>query len=393
MEIPINLRYRSSEERDAITSVIESGQWAGGGFICQRVEQKMSQLLDDANVVLTPSGTSALELALLVLGIGRNDEVILPTFTAPAPANAIIRSGATPVFADVRSDSFNIDPKYITRHITDKTKAIIVTHYAGIAADMAAIKVIADEHALFIIEDASLAFDTHYQQTPLGTLAHIGCFTFDETSTISCGEGGALVTHNTVLAQQARLLQQNDAGQTLVTDSFNWQMAGGNFVLSDLLAAILEVQLDKHSDIKAKRRIIWQEYHDALEVLAANGCIILPDIPAGNDPNYAIFYLRTMDQSTRDLLITQLRGRGIFAGTHYLPLHQTPFGEQFAREPLPVAEVRAGTLLRLPLYPDMSPRAARSIVRTIEKFFAPTQSEYDTLQQTALTRINPRFAT
>ncbi len=393
MEIPANVRYRGTEEAAAVTQVVESGDWAGGGYVCQRVERAMSTLLGNAHVVLTPSGTSAMELALLVLGIGRSDEVILPTFSSPAPANAIIRCGATPVFADIRSDSFNLDPRQLIRHITDQTKAIIVGHYGGISAEMKAIKAIADQHALFVIEDASLGFSSVVDGKPLGTLAHIGCFNFDENNIISCGEGGAVVTRSDVLAQQARLLQHNDAGQTLSTDAFNWQTAGGNFVLSDVLAAVLEVQLGKLGDIKTKRRAVWQEYHNALEVLAANGFVVLPDMPPKSDPNYINFFFRVADQSTRNLLIAQLRSRGIFATTHYMPLHQTPYGEQFAREKLPVAESRSKTVVCLPIYPDLSPRAARSIVRSIEKYFAPTQSEYDSLQSTALNRINPGLAT
>ncbi len=393
MEIPANVQYRNADEAAAVTQVVENGSWAGGGYVCQRVERSMRSLLDDAHVVLTPSGTAALELALLVLGIGRNDEVILPTLSSPAPANAIIRCGGTPVFADVRSDSLNLDPRQLIRHITDKTKAIIVGHYGGISAEMKAIKAIADQHALFVIEDASLGFSSTYNGKPLGTLAHIGCFNFDENNIISCGEGGAIVTRSDVLAQQARLLQHNDAGQTLSTDAFNWQTAGGNFVMSDILAAVLEVQLGKLGDIKAKRRAIWQEYHDSLEVLAANGFVILPDVPPNSTPNYISFFFRVADQSTRNLLLTQLQGRGIYASTHYVPLHQTPYGEQFAREALPAAESRSKTLLRLPIYPDLSPRAARSIVRSIEKFFAPTQKEYDSLQSKALDRIEPGLAT
>lgn len=393
MEIPANVRYHSLEEADAVSKAVATGEWAGGGFVSQRVERQLSNMLNESHVTLTPSGTAAFELALLVLGIGRGDEVILPTLSSPAPANAIVRSGATPVFADVRNDTLNLDPQHVLRHITEKTKAIVVGHLGGISAEMRSFKAIADKHALFLIEDASSAFDSCFKDQPLGTFGHIGCFSFDQSGTISCGEGGAISTRSDVIAQQIRLLQQNDEGQTLSTDSFNWQHAGSNFVLSDLLASVLEIQLQKHIDIKTKRRLVWREYHDALEVLAVNGHVILPDIPEGCDPNYALFYLRTSDQSTRNLLLTQLRNRGIYASTHYLPLHQTPFGEQFAREALPVAETRAGTILRLPLYPDLSPRAARSIVRSIEKFFAPTQREYDSMQLKAQNRIEPGLAT
>lgn len=393
MEIPANLRYHDADEEAAASEVLASGNWGGGGFVCQRVERQLSRQLADAHVLLTPSATASFELALLVLGIGANDEVVMPTFCTPAPANAVVRSGATPVFADVRADTFNLDPQKIIQHITDKTKAIIVSHYAGISAEMNAIKAIADKHALFIIEDATLAFGSMQDGKPVGTRGHIACLSFDDSTQLSCGEGGAIVTRNDVLAQQARLLQHNDSGQTLSTDAYTWQALGGNFVLSDVLAAVLEAQLGKHSDMLAKRRAVWREYHDALEVLAANGFVVLPDIPRGAESNYGIFFFRTSDQSTRDLLLTQLQGRGIYASTHYLPLHQTRYGEQFARESLPVAESRAGTIIRLPLYPDLSPRAARSIVRSIEKFYAPTQREYDSLQNTALNRIQPDFAT
>ena len=258
---------------------------------------------------------------------------------------------------------------------------------------MPAILELANEHGLFVIEDATLAFDAYYQSQPLGTIGHIGCFSFDESSTISCGEGGALVTTSDIMAQNARLLQKNDDGSRTDLDTFNWQIAGSNFALSDILAAVLEAQLEKRLDIKAKRSLIWQEYHDSLEMLAANGHIILPDIPADAESNYPIFYFRTNDEATRNLILTQLQGRSIYAGLHYRPLHMTPFGERFARASLPIAEARAKTLLRLPLYPDLSPRAARTIVRTIEKLFAPTQQEYDSLQSTAFHRTQPGLAT
>ena len=385
MEIPLNVRYRSGDEAEAIATVVKSGQWSGGGTVNQRVEQQISAVLDDCHVLLTASGTAALELALMALGIGRNDEVILSTFASAGSANAILHSGAIPVYSDIRSDTYNIDPNAIERHITEQTRAIIVSHYGGISADMGTIMTLAEEHGLFVIEDAGYAFDARLNGSPLGTIGHIGCFSFDDNSTIGCGEGGALVTQNDVLSQQARLLVQPDSN----SGANPWQQAGGNFSMSAILAALLESQLAKRHDIMAKRRAIWQAYHDSLEVLAANGYIVLPDIPQGNDINFSDFYIRVPDTATRNLLLAQLRARGIFASVPHQPLHLSPYGQQFARVSLSVAETRSSTLLKLPLYPDLSPRAARTIVRTIEKIFAPTQSEYDSLQSTAFDRMQP----
>ena len=385
MEIPLNVRYRSGDEVEAVASVIESGQWAGGSTITQRVEQQISTILDDCHVLLTSSGTAALELALMALGIGRNDEVLVSTFASVGAANAILHSGATPVYSDIRSDTYNIDPTAIERHLTEQTRAIIVSHFGGISADMAAIMTLAEEHGLFVLEDAGYSFDARLNGAALGTIGHIGCFSFDNNSTVACGEGGALVTHNDVLSQQARLLQQPDTNNAAGT----WQQAGSNFGMSAILAALLESQLTRRHDITSKRRAIWQAYHDALEMLAANGYIVLPDIPQGNDINFSDFYLRVLDSTTRNLLLAQLRGRGIFASVPPQPLHLSPFGQQFTRTSLSVAEARSSTLLRLPLYPDLSPRAARTIVRTIEKIFAPTQSEYDALHSTAFNRMQP----
>ncbi len=393
MEIPLNLRYHTKDEAEAAASVVQSGNWASNGPVCRFVEQQISQQIDDAHVMLTSSGETALELALLVLGIGRNDEVILSTFASPMLGNAILRSGARPVFADIRPDTLCIDAAEIGRNISDSTKAIIVTHYAGIACDMPAILEIAAANGLFVIEDASLAFGASLNDKPLGTFGHIGCFSFDENSTISCGEGGAFVTSSDILAQNARLMHRSSEVTDPEIDAFNWQTVGGNFALSDVLAAVLETQLEKRLDIKSKRRQLWQEYHDALEVLAVNGHIILPDIPSDVESNYALFYFRTNDEATRNLILTQLRGRGIHASGHFRPLHSTSLGEQFARASLPIAEARAKTLVRLPLYPDLSPRAARIIVRTIEKLFAPTQKDYDSLQSTAVYLTNPGVAT
>lgn len=351
------------------------GSWlSGNGPFTTRVEARLSERLDGARVLLTTSCTHALELALLALDIGPGQEVICPSFTFVSTANAILSVGARPVFADIEEQTLGIDVGDAARRVTPRTAAILPVHYAGVAPDMATLLDLARSHGLRVVEDAAQALGARYRDQPIGALGDAGCFSFHETKNLTCGEGGALVVRDQRLAAKAEIMREKGtnrgAFQRGEVDRYTWVSRGSSYVLSDILAAVLDAQLDKFDEIQRRRHRIIERYATELVDWASGHGVRLPQRFADRETNDHLFFLLLPDEDLRDRCLAHLRAAGIQAAFHYIPLHSSPFGRTLASDAtqLPVTERIASTLLRLPVHPGLTDSDVDRVVAAVRSF-------------------------
>jgi len=308
----------------------------------------------------------------MALEIGPGDEVICPSFTFVSTANAIVRQRAKPVFCDVCEDTLNLDPTDVAAKLTSRTRAVIVVHYGGIACDMDSFQKLARRHRLAIVEDAAHAIGAKYRGRHLGTLGDMGCYSFHETKNLTCGEGGALLTDDRVHAARAEIIREKGTDRAAFlrgeVNKYTWQSEGSSYLLSEVLAAVLAAQWKKLARITRRRREIFQRYMERLAPLQRAGDLTLPFVPAGCETNGHLFYVRLPSERARNRCLANLRGRGIGAAFHFVPLHSSPYGRQFGIQPgaLPVTERASRTLLRLPLYPQLRNRDVDFISTSLE---------------------------
>ncbi len=383
--IPFNVPCIGDTEIHAVSEALKQGILRGDGPISKRVEAAFEAWLDCKHFFFTTSCTHALEMAMIALGIGPGDEVIMPSFNFVSSANAVVLRGAKPVFAEIRPDTLNIDPADIARKITPATKAIVPVHYAGVACDMEAITSLARYNNLYVIEDAAQAVDAYYKGRPLGTIGDIGCYSFHDTKNITSGEGGAFLTSSVEIAQKAELVREKGTNRSAFfrgeVDKYNWVSQGSSYIQSDLLAALLEAQVLRKDEIRAGRKAVWETYYNALLPLTESGLIELPVVPAYASSNYHIFFFKVPDLEIRQTLLQAFKSDGIMATFHYVPLHSSPYGRNIlgCDYDLPVTEKCSETLIRLPLYPQLQPRAgelAARIVRMVLKHMPAPSSAF-----------------
>ena len=363
--------WYDERELEAVRAALASHS-AGDGPIGRKVEGRLASMLGAHRVLLTTSCTHALELALLALGIGPGQEVICPSFTFVSSANAALRVGARPVFADIDERTLGLDPQDVERRLTSRTAAIIPVHYAGVAPDMQALSEIARRRGLRVVEDAAQGLAASYRGRPLGTLGDAGCFSFHETKNVSCGEGGALAISDPDLARRAEIAREKGTNRAAFfrgeVDKYTWVAEGSSYVLSDVLAAILDAQLDKLPEIQARRAAIVARYRAELAGWAGAGRVRLPAELPEREPNHHIFYLLYPDTAARDRALAALRARGVMATFHYVPLHSAPHGRSLGPQPeLPVTDRVAGTLLRLPLHPRLQDDEVERVIETVRQ--------------------------
>jgi dTDP-4-amino-4,6-dideoxygalactose transaminase len=350
--------WYDEREVEAIRAALAK-QTTGDGPFGRKVEGRLSQMLDSRKVLLTTSCTHALELALLALGIGHGQEVITPSFTFVSSANAALRVGAVPVFAEIDERTLGLDPQDVERRLTPRTAAILPVHYAGVAPEMEPILDLAKRRGLRVVEDAAQGLAASWRGRPLGTLGDAGCFSFHETKNVSCGEGGAIAIADPELAKRAEIAREKGTNRAAFfrgeVDKYTWVAEGSSYVQSDVLAAILDAQLDKLGEIQARRAAVAARYRAGLAEWAAARGVRLPAVLPEREPNHHIFYLLYPDGERRDLALAALRRGGVMATFHYVPLHSSPQGRSLGAQPeLPVTERVASTLLRLPLHPRLS---------------------------------------
>lgn len=374
--IPLTKPYYGPEEEAAVLAVLRTGNVGGDGEQCKAAEAYMRERFGVKHALLTTSCTHAMELALMACGIGPGDEVILPSFTFTSTANVILRQGARPVFAEIEEATFNLDPEDIKHRISPRTRAIMPVHYAGIGCRMDEIMEIAQRYGLLVIEDAAQGVGAKYNGRWLGAIGTAGCYSFHVTKNVTCGEGGALLTDDDQLAERAEIIREKGTNRSQFlrgqVDKYTWVDWGSSFVLSDLLAAVLVQQLRKMDEINAKRRVIWEYYYHRLEELALEGQIILPALDPQAESNWHIFAIRT-DLARRDKVLAALRARGIGATFHYIPLHSSPYGRKmwgYTAEDLPITEKVSASLIRLPIYPDLTPQEQEYIIDSLYEIYA-----------------------
>lgn len=366
-------------EIQAVTRALTNGQLVGAGPISRRVEGQMAEIFGVAHVLLTASCTAALEIAVMALDIGPGDEVILPSFTFVSTANCLVLRGATPVFADICPGTLNLDPVDVERRITSHTRAILPIHYAGVGCDMDALQEIAHRHQLAIIEDAAQGVDARWRDLYLGTIGTIGCYSFHATKNLTCGEGGAFLTNDSEIARRAEIIREKGTNRAAFLrgeiDKYTWVAPGSSYILSDLLASLLESQMARRQIIRTRREAIWKLYEEGLTPLATAGRLHLPEIPLQAASNYHIFFLRTRTATEQDELLCHLKAANIPAAFHYVPLHTSPFGRELDPNPgpLPVTEQAAATLVRLPLGSHITPEQAEYVVNAVHDFYATSR--------------------
>ncbi|MDF2785695.1 MAG: TDP-4-oxo-6-deoxy-D-glucose aminotransferase [Pantoea eucrina] len=375
--IPFNAPPVVGTETDYMQSAMASGKLCGDGGFTRRCQQWMEQHFGSKKVLLTPSCTASLEMAALLINIAPGDEVIMPSYTFVSTANAFVLRGATIVFVDVRPDTMNIDETQIEAAITPKTRAIVPVHYAGVACEMDTIMALAAKHQLYVIEDAAQGVMSQYKGRALGTIGHIGCFSFHETKNYTAGgEGGATLINDAALTERAEIIREKGTNRSQFfrgqVDKYTWRDIGSSYLMADLQAAYLWAQLEAAQTINQQRLRLWQRYYDALQPLAAQGRIALPAVPDSCCHNAHMFYLKLRDSDDRDALIRWMKEAEILTVFHYIPLHTSPAGERFGRFH---GEDRVTTrdserLLRLPLFYNLSDNNQRTVISSLLSYFA-----------------------
>ncbi len=358
--IPFNRPQLVGGEHAYIDEALASGQLSGNGVFGRRCAEWLTSSIGAEHALVVPSCTAALEMTALIADLGPGDEVIMPSFTFVSTANAFALRGAVPVFVDVQADTLNVSPSAIADAITDRTRAIVVVHYAGVACDMDAIQAIADRHDLVLIEDAAHALPASYHGRPLGSIGAFSTFSFHETKNVQCGEGGALIINDPRHVAAAEIIQEKGTDRSQFfrgqVDKYTWQSVGSSYLLSEVAAAFLLAQLESIDQITERRRAIWEQYHEGLEVLEDEGLLSRPTVPDGCRHSGHLYYFLAPSAEQRTTMLAGLRRQDIGAVFHYVPLHDSPGGRRYGRTDgsLEVTNDASRRLVRLPLWAGMS---------------------------------------
>lgn len=362
-------------EMKYIEQAISSHKICGDGSFTKKCNAWLEQRFAAKKVLLTTSGSTALDMAALLCGLEPGDEVILPSFTFSSTANSFVLAGAKLVFVDIRPDTMNIDETLIERAITDKTKVICAMHYAGVACEMETIMDIARRHKLLVVEDAAQGVMASYKGKALGTIGDLGCYSFHETKNYSMGEGGAIVINNPDYIEQAEILREKGTNRAKFfrgqVDKYTWVDFGDSYLPSELNAAYLWAQLEMADEINNDRLHSWHEYDEAFKPLEAEGKLTLPTVPEGCAHNAHMYYIKCKDLAERTALIRFLKERDILAVFHYVPLHSAPAGERFGRfdgeDKYTTAE--SDRLLRLPMYYGLTAEDRSRVIAAVKEFY------------------------
>ena len=356
MHIKFNKPYISKNSYKYIKEAITSNKHSGEGPFSDKCESFIENLIGCKKAIITPSCTAALEISALLLDIGKDDEVIMPSYTFVSTANAFLLRGAKPVFIDVNEESLNIDENLIEKSINKKTKAIVVVHYGGISCDMDKILKIAKKNNLPVIEDAAQGFLSKYKNKYLGSIGDIGCFSFHETKNISCGEGGAILINNKKFVEKAKIIQNkgtnmNDFKLGLV-NKYEWIALGSSYLVSEITSAFLFAQLENSEKITLQRLKLWNKYREKFSILEKEGLIKLQRIRSYSENNAHIFYLLLKDNLSQKKFIKLMKGNSIDCSSHYVPLHNSPYGKKIINKDinLKVTSSVSNSIVRLPLW-------------------------------------------
>ena len=372
--ILFNLPPYLGVEEKFIKQAIESHKISGDGEFTKKCNAQLEEMTGAKKALITTSGTAALEMAAILADIKPGDEVIMPSYTFVSTANAFVLRGAKIVFVDIRPDTMNIDEKLIEGAITDKTKAIVPVHYAGVGCEMDTICDIAKRHNLLVIEDAAQGVNAFYKGQALGAIGDYGCFSFHETKNYSSGEGGAILVNNDE-AERAEIIREKGTNRSKFfrgqVDKYTWVDVGSSYLQSEINCAYLYAQLENPEIINNDRLSSWDTYNELLTPLAQKGIIELPYIPDGCVHNGHMYYIKVKDLDERTKMISYLKENGIGAVFHYIPLHSSPagqrFGTFFGEDKFTTEE--SERLIRLPMYYGLSESDIEYVVEHIINYF------------------------
>ncbi len=373
--IAFNVPPFVGDELKYIEQTVKHRKISGDGSFTKKCNAWLENTFRAQKVLLTTSGTSALDMAMLLCKFQAGDEVILPSYTFSSTATSILVGGGVPVFVDIRPDTMNIDEHKIEAAITERTRAIVVVHYAGISCEMDTITDIARRHKLKVIEDAAQGVMSTYNGQALGTIGDFGCYSFHETKNFSMGEGGALVIKNPAFNERAEILREKGTNRSKFfrgqIDKYTWVDVGDSYLPSEINAAYLWAQLQRAEEITCDRLTTWRRYYDAFQTLASAGKVELPTVPAACQHNGHMFYLKLKDLSERTKFIDHMRAEGVHCVFHYVPLHSAPAGQKYCRfhgEDIYTTR-ESERLVRLPMYYGLSAEDVDYIVAAAKKFF------------------------
>lgn len=402
--IPFNKPFIAGKELYYIAQAVTYGNLSGDGHFTQLCSNLLKERFGSKEVLLTPSCTAALEMAATLCDLKPGDEVIMPSYTFVSTANAFVRAGATPVFVDIRPDTLNLNDALIEDAITDRTRAIVPVHYAGIGCEMERIMTIADRYNLLVVEDAAQAVNAKYNDRYLGSIGHMGCLSFHETKNYICGEGGALCINDPRFVERARVIRDKGTNRRAflqgTVDTYTWTDDGSSYIPSELCSAFLYAQLELMDTITHTRRSLHHSYRRAFKPLEADGFLQLPSQPEDCSSNYHMFYILLPTPTIRNALLKHLQTHGISAVFHFVPLHSSPRGRTAGRQhgELPITDDVSSRLLRLPFFYTLDPKNIARIHDTVTQFIRddsdllPTRTEHQltntTQGQLSQARVN-----
>jgi dTDP-4-amino-4,6-dideoxygalactose transaminase len=368
--------YLGNEDKYVLRAM-RSGQISGDGFFGKKCQAWFENEFECNKTLLTPSCTAALEMAALLINIQPGDEVIMPSYTFVSTANAFVVRGAHIVFVDIRPDTMNMDESLVEAAITNKTKAIVPVHYAGVGCEMDVITDIATRYGLFVIEDAAQGMMSRYKDKPLGTIGHLGTYSFHETKNYtSGGEGGLLIINDDRFIERAEIIREKGTNRSQffrgMVDKYTWVDIGSSYLPSELQSAYLWGQLKEADEINKNRNVTWNKYYEAFVPLREAGKVELPCVPSNCEHNAHLFYLKLRDFNERSAFIDYLKARDIMAVFHYVPLHTSPAGKRFStfygKDFCTTSE--SERLVRLPIYYGMNHHDREIIISAVQEFFA-----------------------
>jgi len=373
--IPFNRPFITGKETGYILEAHRAGHLSGNGPFTKKCHQWLEEKIGCKKALLTHSCTAALEMAAMLIDIKPGDEVIMPSYTFVSTANAFVLRGAIPVFVDIREDTLNLDERLIEAAITEKTRAIVPVHYAGVGCDMDAIMDIAERRGLFVIEDAAQGVMSDYKGRALGSIGHIGAYSFHETKNIISGEGGALLINDPEFAERAEILWEKGTNRSQFfrgeVDKYTWVDIGSSFLPAEAIAAFLWAQIEDAEAITQRRLDIWNRYHHAFEQHEKNGHIRRPHVPAECMHNAHMYYVLLHSLRQRAAYIDWMKQHAIHPVFHYVPLHSSLAGQTYGRTsgPLHHTDNLSEHLVRLPLWPGLEQHVER-IIELSNQFFS-----------------------
>lgn len=373
--IPLCEPTTVGRELEYIQQAISQKRLSGDGHFTALCNQWVEKETNTRRALLTHSCTAALEMSAILSEIDNDDEIIMPSYTFTSTANAFVLRGGVPVFVDIRVDTKNIDENKIEEAITEKTKAIVAVHYAGVCAEMDIVNAIAQRYGLIVIEDAAQALLSTFNNRPAGSLGDLGCFSFHESKNFISGEGGALTISDDRLASRAEIIREKGTNRTAFfrgeVSKYEWVDMGSSFLPSEITAAFLYAQLENARRITAERLAIWSAYYEGLSALQNGGYIQLPGVPSHCEHNGHIFYFTVEDEKTRNELTSYLRNNDVFSTFHYVPLHTSPAGRRYGRSAgtLSVTDKTSSTIIRLPIFPEMKSNVS-NIIDLIHRYYS-----------------------